>query len=374
MVCHVLAILPLTTTHAVKLVGSAGFDFYLEAAASRTVGYTLFIGQPYTPISPCGANCSYTISVNAPALRCNESVPANTTFLQSGLSVYWNALPIGPVWESTQNVSGNFAVEWGNATLWDQDTLPSFACNMYNATYTIDFAFGVTEAETRVADITYNNGYPFSTSAPTSMNQLDPDQIEASNYEAIKNALYNHLTGAFYRQQESFNRIDPLTLDVMLTNLVVTYNSSGLTWVSDLPSGVEQLMQNVTLSLVAQNLNTSTTTETQCTYSTSTTVFEYHSATLFAAYGSGLGMCFVAVVLGLVALRGNGFGGGTSFSAVLDATRNPGLADVSHHLDDQTPLRYGRLPAGNDAFGTEDDLRQMTGRPGAESFPLLPTK
>lgn len=378
------------------VAGRPSFDFSIASIATRTVAYTMYSGGSYAPSnSPCGANCSYSTILNAPALQCNNTISSadNVTFWPSGLSIYWNAIPFGGVWESTKAVAGDFAVEYGEDSMWDSP-LPTFACWIYNASYTIEHAFGSVSpsgssgSTSRVLAIEYQNRYPFM-GAPDIEDSgvTDPIQIETSNFEAIKNALYTHLNGTLFFRGHSAYVQDPPALDVMSSNVALYYNETGLAWVPDVPSGLEQLMQNITLSFAAQALSSSTggpmapattTVLTTCTLSSSSTVYIYHSSILLIAYGTALAICLLSVVSGIIALRSNGFGGGVSFTAFLDAFRNPALADPARTLDEGTRLRYGKLVVadgrGWDAFGREGEVTGRGEQSGVEGFPLLVRK
>lgn len=335
---------------------------YATAAAARTVQYTLFSGEPYAPTSPCG-NCSYTIPVDAPALRCDEKVSNESlAFAQTGLDLWWQGVTVGPQWDTGEvhKLKGQLAVRWGNRSYWNTDinTFPTFLCSLYNATYTIDMSFngsGARDGVASVARIDYWSEYPWSANN-SDVIRGTPDAVQASNFEAIKDSVYAALNGTMFSAGEGFAmEIIPSTLTVMLSNLAISYNESGVDWAADLPGSVEQLMSNVTLSLVAQNLNKTNTIPTECTNHISRTIFKYNPTTLLATYGSGLTVCFITLVLGLSSLYSNGFGGNTGFATWLEATRNPELTTESVNKD--TKLRYGRLRSGHRAFGTEEGLR-----------------
>ena len=144
-----------------------------------------------------------------------------------------------------------------------------------------------------------------------------------------------------------------------------TTSSDGATLVfpMNIPKLMEELLTNVTISLVSTGLwNTSTVAAVQ----SSEIVYTYNSRTLWAGYLASIGATLVAVVIGVSAVWVNGGSGNRSFSLLVASTRNPHLDNVFlvddvKRLDEvrETRLRFGQLGGNGQqwAFGTDGDFK-----------------
>ena len=95
---------------------------------------------------------------------------------------------------------------------------------------------------------------------------------------------------------------------------------------ADLKSKVEELHRNVTLSLLSEpRLMGTFYTAAACESTTNGLVYNYSSFALLFSYGLACFFTTIAIIVGIIALRANGFVTDFSFSRILCTTRNPTL-------------------------------------------------
>ncbi|KAF8428982.1 hypothetical protein EV426DRAFT_204468 [Tirmania nivea] len=95
---------------------------------------------------------------------------------------------------------------------------------------------------------------------------------------------------------------------------------------ADLKSKVEELHRNVTLSLLSEpRLMGTYFTSATCKSSTNGLIYKYSSFALLLSYGLACFFTTIAIIVGVIALRANGFATDFSFSRILCTTRNPTL-------------------------------------------------
>lgn len=293
--------------------------------------------------SPCGYNCSYSIEFAGPTLKCDkenapddlntlnykailEPVDSNSADGQMGLA---NRLRV---------ISGKEpAPDSGSSKVDVQNIL----CTPYNATYKVDIIFV--------------NGYPsFSLKSLELQSPLDESKKDwsyANSADSVKpygmaeafenwaamsliQGIYNVFLGEIL--YDSNNDINSENTTITSTKLAVVwpdpatnsmYMKLGLDFASDLHLGIEQLAQNVTMSLFAFSSHTTIVT-TETTYMF--IVFQYARRTLIVTYLVAGVAALLCVFVGMVALWQNGVASDITFSRVLVTTRNPTLDHLSH--------------------------------------------
>ncbi|TVY51811.1 hypothetical protein LSUE1_G010187, partial [Lachnellula suecica] len=111
---------------------------------------------------------------------------------------------------------------------------------------------------------------------------------------------------------------------------------------------VEDLMNNITISLLSQPEFTSTNpSPIQVTTFKSTNIYHYNSRNLILSYSIAICLTLLMLLLGLYSLLSNGVAHSASFSALITTTRNSRLDELSrgHSL--------GALPLDEKVLGAE---------------------
>lgn len=162
------------------------------------------------------------------------------------------------------------------------------------------------------------------------------------------------------------------------------WSFNAVTFPNDFPSAIQDLMANVTISLIDLRnypLDPSITSEfnisspiiqtlVPATFTSYPAVYAYSHVALWQIYATSLGFTLICVTLGCLMLYRNGVAGELSFTQVLVTTRNPTLDKISEgaglggkYITDQVQkvkVRYGRLE-GTDGigFGMEDEIHSL---------------
>ena len=138
-------------------------------------------------------------------------------------------------------------------------------------------------------------------------------------------------------------------------------SSTGLAWqwAGDLQTLVPEIMQNVSLSLLAGYLDDSehsTTNAISTTCQVKGLQFHYESGRLRATYGVALGLVAVCIGCGLVAFKSNHRSESMSFSRILAAF--PEKTSISESMTPDTAVRAGRdgrlVPMTRRRFSQQD--------------------
>lgn len=116
----------------------------------------------------------------------------------------------------------------------------------------------------------------------------------------------------------------------------------------DMPTALQDLMNNITLSLLTLDLNSTTTVN--ATELNSELVFHYDAPQLYGTYIYAIVVSLLACLGGFHALRENGFAATASFRAFIDASRNPSMMDPDV-LNGTARVRYGEIPGSDGRWG-----------------------
>ena len=330
-----------------------GTPSFLQYDASfvlqRVVQSTMLGGSPFTPSATCD-NCTYSVSFAAPAYKCSEGLS------DAFAATIYPDVPeeVNYLW--TVQLEGNdndydFYGKYENLVQGETHSAGNFSCILYNATYTVDLAF-VSSNNLTINHIDFPDD-EFSVSS--SLEQVDPSifvngtvlsdvQISWISFSYLMSAVLDHLYDNVTAVYPGVGQLPHLTsgrtqFAPLKSNLVLSADQNGVVWTPDIPNAIEQLLQNITLSLFTLNWNV--TAQVECVYVAEILVFSYRPRTLWGPYGAGLAVSLVCALIGLGALWTNKFGGTADFSQFLAATRN---TDLDHDVEEQTVLRYGRVP------------------------------
>ncbi|KAJ7085938.1 hypothetical protein C8R44DRAFT_901543 [Mycena epipterygia] len=353
-----------------------------SSLADQVVGATLFGGQPISPTSPCAGNCSYLTSINAPAFSCtlgfkNTSVLEWERGIVSDYPVYISgrfdaALPLYPLYNNW-DYEGHYA-NYGNVLNLSAGT--NVTCISYNATYHLNYTFTGPISSVVIKQVVLDQpgsqlmlGTMADRAGPAAS---DPDFVDGerqthsawfnttTNYYAVLSSLYSFLVGNI-TTDESGDSLDlvyqPPRLAVTQSRLVTFIQNVNITW-GDVPTAMESLLNNITLSLLTIDLSQSATAT--CVYTDSHPYFSYDAEQLWLVYGLALVVALLCDALGVFALVQIRVGPvNAEFSDFLAATRNAELDDVDVSEGSQpVRLRYGLLKdeAGRHAFSLAENI------------------
>ncbi|KAJ6583350.1 hypothetical protein DFH09DRAFT_1435725 [Mycena vulgaris] len=367
--------------------------------AQRIVSATLFGGQPLPPTSPCGNNCSYVVTANAPSFSCyvGEQHPSALNWTGKGIAeVFGEELTPPPYFAATTDImppnvnnsfhDWDFQAHYTNYTAWqpDHDGGVDVTCIAYNSTYNVNCTFvGTTSSVVIEQLVLHQRANELSSEGPQVLlpGWPEPDGYSynvLANYRALFDSMYDaygegsvgfHVVvfsvgGAqFHSGPFTFTPASLQTSQTPLVNAAASDLTHGtLIWIpgAEIPLFFESLMQNVTLSILAGSLDPTQTSSTTCLVTSSEPRFLYNPHRLWLIYGLGLGVALLCDFIGLIALYQNCAIGatGNAFSDFLTATRNPELNALNLKDKGRIRLQYGPIASegGRYAFGIPGSL------------------
>ncbi|KAJ7266035.1 hypothetical protein C8J57DRAFT_1619229 [Mycena rebaudengoi] len=338
--------------------------------AYRTVAATLFGGQPFSPTSQCSGNCSYLLSVNAPSFSCSPGVQNSSALTWNFTSVSpYTPLYVADTFDASPSLNpysgwdfvGHYTDYNAYIPVSTGDTMPegiNFTCITYNSTYHLNYTFLGSiphiSIDQIVRDKPASQISPPTTAGANATFNADFGTHSAwfnatTNTYALVSSMYNYIIGSAVMSKTMMLAhfvYTPPSLSVTQAHLVCSANSKGdIAW-ADVPSAMESLLQNITLSLLT--VDPSQTTDTTCLSTNLFPHFAYNARRLWLVYGLGLGLSLLCAVVGIVALFQNEFGATGSFSDFLAATRNAELDDID--LGQHVRLQYGPLKNGGGRY------------------------
>ncbi|KAJ2905176.1 hypothetical protein MKZ38_006082 [Zalerion maritima] len=353
----------------------------LEAIASSSA----FLGETILHPSPCGSNCTYQITFNAPAYYC-LNVPFRDTPWGSDsiLRVSWEDGQEGKVGNRTIYASSSSRGKLYLVASHLHDSLRALNPIYEGPGRNIDTAEKVTDSDfvfqavecsdwnaTYVASLSFNSGSTgsgSSASGGTSITILERRLLNVIDYtenpyangesyvevnQAIHFLLSSWLTGDMtlnttFRNNKPSIPSSLILPKTKLVNISEPFGDDEAAYyyaVPDLRSAVQQLHLNVTLSMLSASehfffLRKSDGHDVQLLSSVG--LYVYDPAWLVGSYIAATGVTLVVFCLGIWAVWVNGVRHADDFGAIVAATRNAELDDLARGDGlGRTPLRSG---------------------------------
>lgn len=431
----VVAVLgPLDTNVGFASLGDTASSYALfgEPAFQLTqaVLRVLTSGEQVPFASPCGVNCSYIISFTGPAYECVNyngplsSIPVNPANLSGTLSglanpqetnylppdqcVYWAIDYSNETVQDRNLVYGDIGL-WMTYTNTDQfisgqaPIYNTVHCTLCSANYTANISYvnNIQIVETNVAQ---KEAINCSFLASLTFQYPTAEMFLDLNLYAVHEAIIDVINGYIPAGRSISGNWEYKDTMIQLWNGVVSLIPAGnltqgngitggglptpvnLSFSDNMSQDLENLMVNVTMSLIGMLVETPTLPlfysnfssgypfhdeETIATITTYPVVYIYQPKFLWVIYGAALAASAICILLGIV-VRIIG-PESVSFSEFLIATRNPALDQISEGIETggkaakkrfvKTKLKYGNL-AGTDktCFGLEDEMVPVTKR------------
>ena len=270
----------------------------VESIAARVLTGGSYISWP----SPCGFNCTYTITYNAPKYQCSDAQANGTDHV-----VKWNATDTPGATQDTLTL------------LWapdDSGSMLTSSCTPYNATYhlKINYMDGVHSVDV-LEETTHN---PIASPSPNSNPSPNYD-VQAAILAGVKDAFVKFIEGGI-----GYGPSSGYFTDTTLVGYSKMANLSGVPFFENVPALVEDYVRNMSISLLATN-PPPPSASASCLSSISVTVYQYKPAALIAGYGAFFLVSLISALVGVRALLYLGGGGVLSFSLVVSTTRNRNL-------------------------------------------------
>ncbi|KAH8892849.1 hypothetical protein GQ53DRAFT_120833 [Thozetella sp. PMI_491] len=325
---------------------------------------------PLSAANPCpiGHNCTYTISFDGPAYKCEDMADFDGTteqtlknFAPTGQVIYSGSQIIAPgkldaygipaEWFNVTDVNkyGFFTKEYPiwigylvnttkpndgvNKTLWPYELDPKvIKCTMNNAKYDVTMSFINGQQAIDDTQVQYNG--PILPSGQ-SVAPTDPIYKQFSTYHALSFRFQDLLSNNNYQPSAS-SYAWPVS-EIAETTLV---DRKTLFAVDDFPRAVERKFSNLILSILSRpQLLPYFNVSTPCTIQSAVQVWDYRPFWLIMSYAIGSGVTLLVIAVGIYALLDNGYGMDTSFSTMLAVSRNGELDSLMEGCSlGRTPL------------------------------------
>ena len=366
-------------------IGTAAILLGATQQIRRIATRVLTSGEIISLPSPCGSNCSYSVSFFGPAYDCENATdlsqaPSSITgFVTPDVLTVWGSVDDyeAPGTEKPSSLSSQGL--WIRTGLDGPDLI--LLCTVHNATYQSNVTYA-NNLQTITTEVTLHDQIP--SSVIQNYNDIAYEHANNStalwqsiNMFAIQDSVAGLLSGVVTQSANlafNFNR----TLIAMSD--FVQFSPGGLTIKGDLAQQLEELLVNTTLSLnfflqrppIPQVVGENSISFPVINITANASIISYASkysyspATLWIPYSLALSTGFLCVLVGCMMLIENGVDSNMSFSQLLVTTRNSSLdalADgaclgggaISHNMQ-RVKLRYGQLQTG---LQDEDDSEEV---------------
>jgi len=317
-------------------LGSAGVFFGGSVGFQRLMLSVMASSQISPWPSPCGPNCTYSVSFSAPALSCIPE--SDTPLIETTYDASYNASFADP--GDITNVTGNgpsgLVISVVNFT-----SLLVFNCTLYDATYNINVNYK-DNLQTVIGETVLNNIIPSSLWHAFNSHIFEingtSDGVAVTEWWYLLNeytigyTFFNFLLGTLQPQPGGAWEIGS---DVVYSNLVDLTTTFEVNLPTDFSGQIETLFRNVTLSMLGYTNNpiyvgvfgdesapAARYTSVEATVTSYPPRYSYSQTLLWELYGAALAIGCCINVIGAIALSKNGVDGDTSFSQILVTTRN----------------------------------------------------
>lgn len=316
-------------------------------------------GEVTTWPSPCGANCSYTITFDGPMYDCIDTLetnPVNISPQSNELYLttpgYINTTNTTDTTSSATQISDGI---WIRRNLWD-NVIHTSHCVLHVATYTtnvtykenIQYLNTSVQLHDPILSSVFDDLFLMMTNGTEPGIKLN-QTVSLVNFYAIEQAVEGLLQG-FIHQSTGLEGVSmDANAQIFLWKFVEyglstngsTPDYSLIAYPSDFSNKVEELLKNLTLSLISNpqtstkplgpalpfnfDVHTVINTTVPALVAIDQIHYAYSPRTLWEIYGVAIGVSAICTILGLCILVKNGVDSDMSFSQILVTTRNPSL-------------------------------------------------
>ncbi|KAK0467429.1 hypothetical protein IW261DRAFT_1613018 [Armillaria novae-zelandiae] len=331
------------------------FGSYPNCAVKTSTAWKRILGHSFQsdelitwkPPEGCQNGCNYTIQYPAPALRCSDISQEEI------LGIANSSDPIQPIAQAP--LCASIAMAWstqGNALSNDafsNKTVGGARCSLYNTTQGAVVSFLNSTATIHPTIISYNEAFKDFNIGESGCDMISSNNINTTllayyaNYYAIAEWLFQQLDGSIIFYAEGVHS-GPNVSNSATSNIFYLNEFTGQfsPRTPDIRHGLEQLLVNLTVALIASSMNT---TEVSASVEQNKLVWEYDAHRLWIIYGIALGLTAFSGVVGLACILKDGDNESLSFMDILRATRNPKLdelygEDMDNTTRAQSVLQY----------------------------------
>lgn len=375
---------------------SAGPTPLLRRVTEMTMGLTSPL--PFSPPIGCTFGCEYSFTYDAIATQCrdlgpNEVSNGNTTtgalaYLSTGYFPYfaylYNATLLYNIYLDQPRIPFTFTMAYIDSRYYRNSTDPNpwvagILCTFHNATYSATTQFSGFSQQSTVSAVQVTSE-PLTNMYDTPCDPIDyrnttflgtpPCYNTRFNSEAIIKAFSEALSGTagidavaggnyFYNNTYAMASLFSTTLEGNIgpEGFVVTNQTARI----GLGAAIQQLLGNVTLSLMSPEIAQSHFVEIDAFAIPFATQYKYSRIQLLVIYVISLVLVGVSVLLGIVAMCRNGYEKQNLFSDFILTARDDSLNKIGEGEGDvlQTVLKYDHHHDSEEKVGAVLKRRQF---------------
>ena len=213
-------------------------------------------------------------------------------------------------------------------------------CAFRNASYTIDFSFNESQQTTKMTRHEFLDFYDFS-----DYGNIDDGAPPEYSYNAMWDAFSTLVIGYMSYLAAADGGEPTNTQGTQISNTLLDPLKRSWPNADAFGADMETMFNNVTMSYFSNpslTTNASTSPIASTTYSVTRNVYSYDASELWKAYGSGIGVACLCVLIGFRAMLLNGATYKNSWSSIFRSTQ---AADFSSLFRNATDDLDGAEPA-----------------------------
>ncbi|KLO14354.1 hypothetical protein SCHPADRAFT_927951 [Schizopora paradoxa] len=286
------------------------------------VSQVLMMGTYIEPTSPCGV-CEYNISFVAPAVQC-EDISNTVNFAEmlppytSAGAVVWNttqpfdgsAIPPYHLYVASRNLPGTSAKDLPSSNF-SEFPAQALDCLGYSATYHVLVQHNLTTTMV-VTGMDMGDG----------LTQVNATSLSQFQLLTIWDAFGKQLTGTV-TYLPTYNDFNPPVAFMAYSPFVSASKDIAWQWQTNLSVAIPSIMQNVSLSLLSDQLSTeqnSTLKQVDTTCLATGLHFVYNRLRLLLIYASSAVLTAFCIAFGFFAASANGVSESMAFSRIVGSS------------------------------------------------------
>lgn len=327
------------TVNTVSLPNESAVGAFVADWYQRRV---ILAGSYISPTTNCGNRaCRYQVSYSAPAFNCSNITSSYdfTAFRESPL----NNSVLFYLYNGTIQNNGTVAQVASFNTSTGQ--LEAIECTAFSATYHATITHSnVTQPTVDVDSMKLIDPVPNNVVALNSSNATGIMRLSNTAVNLLNGTIYaNKNTASIGSMQGSDEPPTPI-----LNSPLLFFNHTAVRWTMDMMDAIPSIMQNISLSLLSNEVQTASAlgvqyfspVNTQCSFNAD--FYHYQRSRLLVTYGAAALIAAACIAAGVWAVWRNGWRGETmDFSRMVDALVNARMFEAGEQasLTRETRLR-----------------------------------
>ncbi|OLL26818.1 hypothetical protein NEOLI_001001 [Neolecta irregularis DAH-3] len=290
----------------------------------RTVYTVAFGGEIKTWSSPCGSNCSYALPLEGVSSKCWTENVARPAILQ-----HHTYLGRTNVIDQRVNPSTTFEAWFSSSP--DSPEMKYTTCHFFEGVYMLNVSYQLNFPSVNVMSFTARRLFNYN---PNSLNSTKIKSLNQNDWKSVNQAtLLSTIDYVLSGSLNTFSESESQTLgnakrdskssethDTMIAQTALLDSDV------DFANGLEQLLQNITISLISWNTESKVV---PVTIESVAPTYSYTSWRLILPFTIAVSAAIACAAIGMRALLSNGVPSEISFRQIVATTRNSSIDKVA---------------------------------------------